>query len=75
MNIIFNQAVKHGKREFVPGVVYGVSAEAGAYFLATGWASETADPAVVTVDAAETEIDPNTIWGTGENRGQPVISA
>lgn len=72
-SIVFNQVVKHDKREFAPGVAYDVDADAANYFITAGWAEETPDPASITVGADEIAVDPSTIWGNGPDRGKRVL--
>lgn len=76
MGIVFNQRVKHGTRDFHPGVVYAFEdPDAAPYFVACGWAEETgADPAV-TISLGEIDIDPGTTWASGPMAGRRVLDA
>ena len=47
--IIFNQAVRHERHQFLPGVSVSIPG-AEHYFVAVGWASETNEPSVFTYD-------------------------
>lgn len=76
VNVIFGGVVKHNKREYAPGVVYQIEdAQAAQYFISAGWATATDEPAGVVVPAEEAAVDPNTVWGTGPNRGSLVLGS
>lgn len=75
MSIIFNQAVKHGKSQFFPGVPVAFEDEdAAPYFLAAGWADETDQSPLHTYSKGEIDIDPETVFGSGEKIGQRVMA-
>ncbi len=66
--------VRQGKVEFHPGVLYGFEdPDAAEYFETLGWAERVkGDPEVViTID--ELDIDPETVWGYGPDKGNPVM--
>jgi hypothetical protein len=73
--VVFGGRVKHGRVDFHPVVVYEFEdPDAANYFITAGWASDAGDvPTDVLVSAAEVEIDPATVWGSGENKGSPVL--
>lgn len=74
MNIKFNTLVKHERVMFSPAIVYGFSeANVAAYFIAAGMAAESEDPADVEIAAGEVTVDPDTVFGTGPNRGKLVL--
>lgn len=76
MATVFNQRVKHGRLDLHPGVLYGFEdPDASPYFVAAGWAEETADDPVVLISEGEVEIDPDTTFADGEKRGQKVITS
>lgn len=52
MAIIFNQAVKHDRFQFIPGVALEIPG-AEHYFVACGWASETSSDPVFTYEGVE----------------------
>lgn len=57
MTIKFNQAVKHGIHQFIPGVAVSVPG-AEEYFIAAGWAETTDDESVFTYE--DVIVDPRT---------------
>ncbi len=66
--------VKHGKHSFAPGVPYAFEdADAEPYFIAAGWAERTKEPSVHTFTLGEVDIDPATVFGGGDRRGQAVL--
>lgn len=68
--------VKHGKQSFAPGVPYAFEdADAEPYFIAAGWAAPTKEKPVHTFTLGEIDIDPATVFGGGDKRGQPVLPA
>lgn len=74
MSLIFNQRVKHGKLDFHPKVVYQFEdPDAPVYFKAMGWASETSETPDVTISLAECDIDPDTVFADGPNKGRKVM--
>lgn len=74
MSLKFNQRVKHGKLDFHPKVVYGFEdPDAPVYFKAMGWAAETSEKPEVTITIGELDIDPDTVFGDGPNKGRKVM--
>lgn len=76
MALNFKERTKHGKLDFHPGVAYDFEdPNAVAYFKAAGWADDAPAGATNTVRIAkdELDIDPNTVFATGPNRGQKVL--
>lgn len=70
----FHGETKQDRMTFYPKLVYAFEdPDAKAYFLAMGWAEETADPADVTVTLDEINIDPETVWADGPLKGTPVM--
>lgn len=68
--------VKHGKLSFAPGVSYAFEdTDAEPYFIAAGWASPTKDAPVHTFTLGEIDIDPGTVFGGGDKKGQAVLPA
>jgi hypothetical protein len=62
--IIFNELVRHGKKEFAPKIVYSFEdPDAEPYFQKCGWAKPApADSeADVVVSQGEVDIDPATV--------------
>lgn len=68
MAVVFNQAVKHGALQFIPGpAVAFEDSGAEAYFIAMGWADSTNDAPGYTYPEGSVVIDPLTRRGdTGE---------
>jgi hypothetical protein len=85
MAVIFNQPVKQGRLQLIPGVALAFKDErAEDYFVACGWAEKTKDKAVHTYpvgsltyfnEAGEEVpgIDPATVFGSGDNAGRQVL--
>lgn len=70
----FGAMVKHGRAAFTPGPVYAFEdADAVPYFVAMGWATETADPADFTIPLGEIDIDPTTVFADGPKKGLRVM--
>lgn len=68
--------VKHGKLSFAPGVAYAFEdPDAEPYFIAAGWAAKTKEAPVHTFTLGEIDIDPATVFGSGDKKGQPVLPA
>lgn len=62
MAIKFNQAVKHERLQFIPGVALKFKdAKAEDYFVAAGWAEKTKEKPAHTYEKGSVEIDPDTI--------------
>lgn len=76
MTIRFTGVTKHGRYPFAPGTAYDFEdALAEPYFVAMGWAATTADPADFVIPAGEIDIDPETVFADGPNRGRRVLEA
>lgn len=73
-SLLFSERVKHGRLDLHPGVRYGFEDDAAAaYFKAAGWAvDDDGEPAVV-IASGEIEIDPETTFADGPNRGKRVL--
>lgn len=70
----FGGLVKHGRAAFTPGPVYEFEdANAVPFFVAMGWATETADPADFTIPASDVAIDPDTVFADGPKKGLKVL--
>lgn len=66
--------VRQGKVEFHPGVLYGFEdPDAGAYFEKLGWAEPAKGEPEVVITIEELDIDPETVWGFGPDKGEPVM--
>lgn len=67
MAVKFNQQVRHGRIEFLPGLIVAFEdANGDAYFINAGWADSTTETPVRTYTADEVAIDTNTrVAGTG----------
>ncbi len=75
MNLQFDDRVKHGKIDFHPGVTYAFEdPDAVPYFVAAFGAKKTKDAATVTIGLDEIDIDPETIFGSGERKGEKVLA-
>lgn len=74
--VVFNQVVSHSGVSFIPNkVVYGFEdPDAAPYFVAAGWAEDSPEDPDITVPSGVIEIDPETVFATGPNRGQKVLS-
>lgn len=71
---VFSERFKHGRLDFHPGVVYGFEdPDAVPYFKAAGVAKASTKDADVEITIGELDIDPLTIWGTGDDRGKFVM--
>ena len=57
MAIIFNQPVKHERREFFPGVALEMGSLAEQYFINCGWASHTTEAPVATYTDVEIDLE------------------
>lgn len=65
--------VKHGRLAFVPGTAYAFEdPDAASYFKGCGWAEDTTDEPQVTFSLGEIDIDPETVFGGGPNKGRKV---
>lgn len=72
--IVFNQRVKHGRLDFHAGVVYGFEAvDAAPFFKACGWAIDSFEQPAVIINQDEIDIDPETTFADGPNRGRRVL--
>lgn len=70
----FKEPVKHGKMQFVPGPVYGFEdVDAAPYFTALDWAEASKAEPTIIVTIGEIDIDPQTVFGSGDRRGQKVL--
>lgn len=73
-SIIFRHAVKHGRHHFLPGVPLAFEdADAAPYFIGAGWADESDQEPVHTYPAGEVDIDPDTVFADGPNKGRKVM--
>ena len=76
MAIKFNQPVKHGAVQLLPGIALAFEdADAEAYFTKAGWAEVTSDEPVFTYDAEAIAVDPEAVFGDGPTKGQRVLEA
>lgn len=66
-SIEFNQSVRHGPVQFIPGVpVAFEDPDAAPYFIAAGWAAASDAAPVHVYDAGTIDVDPLTrVAGTG----------
>lgn len=72
--VTFKERTKHGKLDFHPGVKYQFEdVDAVPYFKACGWVEDATGEADVIVSIKEIDIDPETVWGTGPNKGAKVV--
>lgn len=59
MAVKFNQPVKHGSVQLVPGVAVAFEdPDADPYFIAAGWAEATTDDPVFTYTEEQINVDP-----------------
>ena len=66
MAIEFNQPVKHGRQQFIPGVSVAFDdPDAEPYFIAAGWASPTTVTPLFTYTEASVQVDPLTRFPSG----------
>jgi hypothetical protein len=73
-HLTFGERTKHDRTDFHPGVVYGFEdPDAAPYFETLGWATPHDGPAQVVIAADELNIDPETVWGFGPLKGEPVM--
>lgn len=73
-SIIFNQPVRHGDVQFLPGVPVGFEdPDAVPYFTGTGWAEASAETPVHIYPKSVIDIDPATIFAHGPKKGQRVL--
>lgn len=73
-SFIFSNVTKQGKVQLAPGVPYGFEdPDAIPYFSAMGWGEESDKDPVVTITLGEFDIDPETVFADGPNKGQLVI--
>lgn len=76
MAIVFNGPTKHGTMTFEPTTVMAFEdTMAEAYFVAAGFAKASTKRPTVTHPAGTVEIDINTQFGTGPNRGAKVMGS
>lgn len=74
MAIKFTSPTKHGAITFVPGVSLAFEdKDAEPYFIAAGFAEVTKDKPVMTYAQGEVDIDPETVFGDGPNKGKLVM--
>ena len=74
--ITFKERVKHGRCDFHPTIVYGFEdTDAAPYFMAAGWAEISNDEPQVVITLGEIDIDPETVFADGVNRGKKVMEA
>lgn len=63
MAVIFNQAVKHDRHQFFPGVAVAFDdANAENYFVAAGWAVATEETPVFVYPEGSVEIDTDAVF-------------
>jgi hypothetical protein len=75
-NCRFSGLVKHGRLAFTPGPVYGFEdPDAVPYFTKRGWAEETSDPADFDIPLSAIDIDPDTVFADGPNKGRKVMES
>ena len=73
--ITFRAPVKHGTLQFFPGVpVAFEDADAAPYFIAAGFADPSKGEPVHTYPKSSIDIDPETVFGSGDRVGQKVMS-
>ena len=66
--------VRQNKTEFHPKVNYGFEdPDAADFFIALGWADTVDAEPDVTITADELDIDPETVWAYGPEKGNPVM--
>ncbi|WP_293875551.1 hypothetical protein [Sphingomonas sp. UBA978] len=74
MAIKFTSPTKHGATTFVPSVALAFEdKDAEPYFIAAGFAEATDDEPVMTYPVGEVDIDPETVFGDGPNKGKLVM--
>lgn len=74
MAIKFSGPTRHGHHTFAPTIALAFDDEdAETYFVKAGFAEATNDEPVMTYPAGSVEIDPETVFGDGPNRGKLVI--
>lgn len=74
MAIVFNATTKHGTMTFEPGpVVAFQDVLAEDYFVKAGLAKTSTKRASSTYPEGTVVIDPNTVFGSGELKGQKVF--
>jgi hypothetical protein len=73
--IKFHGVTKHGRNAFVPSTPLGFE-DPGAipFFVAAGFGEETDEEPVMTYPEGTVEIDPNTVFADGPNKGKLVIA-
>ena len=70
----FKGVTKHGRFTFMPGIVYGFEdPDAVPYFVAAGWADPSNEDPAMIVTLEEIDIDPETVFAGGTNRGKKVM--
>ena len=66
----------HGRHVFAPGAAYGFEdPDAVVYFRRAFGAEKTDEEPGVVVTAAELDIDPDTVFADGEEKGRKVMEA
>jgi hypothetical protein len=75
MAVKFNQAVKHGTLQLIPGVAVAFE-DPGAegYFVAAGWAEKTKDKPAHTYPEGSAVVDPLTRFGDTGAYVQPEVA-
>jgi hypothetical protein len=74
MAVIFSSPTRHGPNTFAPGVSLAFEdARAEDYFVAAGWASTTKKEPAMTYPEGTVEIDPQTVFADGPNKGALVM--
>jgi hypothetical protein len=75
MAVKFNQTVRHGTMQFAKGSVIAFEdRDAEPYFIAAGWAEPSTAAPAITYDIGAVDIDPETVFGDGQNKGQRVLN-
>jgi len=73
MAIKFTSPTRHGTITFVPGVALAFEdKDAEPYFIAAGFAEATKDEPMMTYALGDVDIDPETIFADGPNKGKLV---
>jgi hypothetical protein len=72
--ITFKSLTKHGRLAFAPGPKYAFEdPDAAPYFLAMGWAEKAEGEPDFVIPIGELDIDPETVFADGPNKGQRVL--
>lgn len=72
--VTFKGRTKHGRLDFHPKVKYGFEdPDAVPYFNACGWCDPADGEPDVVIGIDELDIDPNTVFADGPNKGKKVL--